>query len=101
MRNMEMRNNTIAFMQRYGGNPDSLRNQTAAYLRDHLGQECTFAEIARYAKTTSQLGPGQAEPCSESHVARAVRHVRYRVEDKQKMPFRVIVTLTGAKIVPV
>lgn len=96
-----MRNDTIAFMERYGGNPDSLRNQTAAYLRDRLGQECTFAEIARYAKTTSQLGPGQAEPCSESHVARAVRHVRYRVEDKQKMPFRVVITLTSAKMVSV
>jgi hypothetical protein len=82
-----MRTDTIAFMERYGGHRDSLRNRTAAYLRDHLGQECAFAEIARDAKTTSQLGPGQGQPCLESHVARAVRHVRYAWRTSRRCPF--------------
>jgi hypothetical protein len=89
------------FMGRYGGNPKSLRNQTVGYLHDHLGKECYFAEIARHVRTTSTLGPGLGEPCEEEHVQRVMRHIKWRLEEKQKLPFYLIVTSVSAKMMSV
>ena len=86
------------FMRRYGGNAKSMRNQTVGYLFDHLGEECFFAEIARHIKTPSTLGPGRGEPCTEENVKRAIRHVKWRVEKKQRLLFRITVGVTSVKM---